>query len=320
MKVGAALDQLLSRLQSVGPVDAGLAEAGLMIDHPLEALVVRALALDAPLGRTDLAAFVAASARPRGMRGGLRAVGAAARRLIKRGLLDGPPGGPYRLAERLEGRVAHFPRLIGPGKGAPPLDLAAAADALATGPAPPLTPESLAAALTGAVDDWRPPLAALEPGGRALVEWVGTAVLAAPLRVTLEHGMQRVSDLSHAALGVRPTAVRAFVATWLTFADGLGRVLDPAALRAQADRRYELLRRWAWFVGCPVAADGLAAGVEPPLVSGAALVRLDWRRILADNRQLEVMRQAEEAAEAVLAAERTRRAEAARAYASGRRE
>lgn len=320
MKVGVALDRLLSRLQPVSPVDAGLAEVGLLIDHPLEALVVRALALDAPLGRTDLAAFVAASPRPRGMRGGLRSVGAAARRLIKRGLIEGPQNGPYRLAERLEGRVAHFPRLIGPEHGAPPLDLPAAAQVLADGPAAPLTAGVLAAAFDGAPVDFAGPLAALEPGGRALLDWVGRAVLAAPLRITLDHAMQQVGELSSAALGVRPPAARAFAATWLTFADALGRVLDPQVLTEQADRRLELLRRWAWFVGCPIAADGLAGGVEPPLISGAALVRLDWRRILADNRQLEVMQQAEEAAQAVLAAERTRRAEAARAYASGRRE
>lgn len=320
MKVGVALDRLLSRLQPTSPVDAGLAEVGLMIDHPVEALVIRALAIDGPLGRTDLAAFVAASPRPKGMRGGLRAVGAAVRRLRKRGLIEGPERGPYRLVERLEGRVACFPRLIGPADGAPALDLPAALDVLAARGAGPLDADTLADGLGMPADECAAALRGLEPGGRALSDWAGAAILDAPLRDTLDHGMDRVADLADAALGVRPDPLRAFSATWLTFVDALGRTLDPTVLSEQADRRAELLRRWAWFVGCPVAAEGLDRGVEPPLISAAALVRLDWRRILADNRELEVMQQAENAAEAVIAAERTRRAEAARAYASGRRE
>lgn len=320
MKVARALDQLLSRLQPISPVDAGLAEAGLMIDHPIEALVVRALALDGPLTPVELAAFVAASPRPRSAKGGLRNVRAAARRLKTRGLVDGPDAGPYRLEERLLGRVAHFPRLVGPADGAPALDLRAADAALQTDGRGRLTPGAVADALGGAAADWAEAVDALEPGGRALADWVGPAVFAAPLRVTLDHAMEQVAALADASMAVAPDPSQTFAATWLTFVDALGRVLDPELLAGSPDRRVELLRRWAWFVGCPVAAEGLEGGIEPPLISAAALVRLDWRRILADARALDVMQAAENAAEAVLAAERTRRAEAARAYASGRRE
>lgn len=318
MKVGEALDRLLSRLQPSSPVDAGLAEAGLMIDDPLEALVLRALALHGPRrpqGRTDLAAFVAASPRPANMASGLAAVGKAVRRLMKRKLIEGPEGGPYRLADRLAERVAHFPRLAGPEGDAPPLDLPAALRALEADPAP-LTPEALAAALGAEPAAWAAALDRLDPAARALVDWVGPRVLRPPLRITLDHGLARLAALTEAALAATPDPVRGLGATWLSFAAALGPVLDPPLLAAQADRRAELLRRWAWFVGCPIAADG----VEPPLISGAALVRLDWRRVQADARALEVMRQAEAAAEAVLDHERKRRAEAARAYASGRRE
>lgn len=316
MTIGDALDRLLTRLQPDRPVDAGLAEVGLMIDDPLEALIIRGLALYGPLSRTDLAAFVAASPRPRETRGGLKAVGAAIRRLARRSLIEGPDTGPHRLAERLAGRIAHFPRLAGldDGEPGPPLDLPAAMQALAGRRDRPLTASALAE--LDAAADWAGLLSGSTPAGRALADWIGPAILEAPLRATLEHGMARVIALAEAALGLTPDARRAFAATWITFAETLGAALDPPLLAAEADRRAELLRRWAWFVGCPIRDEG----VEPPLISAAALVRLDWRRIKADERALDVMRRAEAAADQLISAERKRREEAARAYASGRRE
>ncbi len=315
MRIGDALDRLLTRLQPARPADAGLAEVGLMIGDPLEALLIRALAIYGPLSRTDLAAFVAASPRPKSMKGGLRAVSGAVQRLTRRGLVEGPEVGPHRLADRLAGRIAHFPRLAGldDGEPGPPLDLPAALRRLAGPRDRPLT----ASALTDlAIADGASIIDGLTPAGRALADWIGPAILEPPLRASLAHGMGRITALADAALGVEVPSRRAFGATWITFVEALGPSLDPPLLSAEADRRAELLRRWAWFVGCPVAADG----VEPPLISAAALVRLDWRRIRADERALEVMRRAEAAADEVLAAERKRRAEAARAYASGRRE
>ncbi|MCB9528798.1 MAG: hypothetical protein H6701_10480, partial [Myxococcales bacterium] len=123
MNIPAALDALLGRLQPRTPVDAGLAEAGLMIDDPLEALVLRALALHDAQGPTDLAAFVAASPRPAALKIGLRAIGDATRRLVKRGLVEDAAEGRHRLAAAVAGRFGAFPRLAGAELAeAPPLD------------------------------------------------------------------------------------------------------------------------------------------------------------------------------------------------------
>lgn len=326
MRVPAALDALLGRLQPRTPVDAGLAEAGLMIDDPLEALVLRALALHAAQSPTDLAAFVAASPRPAALKIGLRAIGDATRRLVKRGLVEDAGDGRHRLAAAVAGRFGAFPRLAGAELAeAPPLDLAAALATLPQSPAHrPFTGAALAAALAAAPDTAAPDpaaldraLAALDPPARALADWLGDRVTRDPWRPTLAHATRRVTALVDAALAAPLPPARALEATWLAFLAALGDLLPPALLAASPPRREEFVRRWAWFVGCPITATD---GIEPPLVSAAALARLDYRRVQADDRALAVLQKAEAAAEKVLAAERARRAEAARAYASGRRE
>lgn len=322
MRVPEALDALLARLQPRTPVDAGLAEAGVMIDDPLEALVLRGLAAHGPLSLTDLAAFVAASPRPAQTESGLRAIKAAGRRLRKRGLVDDAGDHRLRLTTALDGLFGAFPRLGGrdrlPTLGSPPaIDLRAALTGLPpTAEHPPLDPAPFAALgfEAAALANHR---AALGDDARALLDWLGARPLAAPWRASLDHGVRRLDALVDTALATPLPPWRGFEASWLVFVEATAEVMPVAVIAASPTRREELVRRWAWFVDCPIAA---ADGAEPAFVSAAALTRLDYRRVVADARALDVMRRAEAAADNVIAAERKRRAEAAKAYASGRRE
>ena len=349
MRVAQALDALIARLQPRTPVDAGLAEAGLLIDDPLEAIVLRALALHGPQSPTDLAAFAAASPRPAEVTIGLRAIGDAIRRLHKRGHLEDTGDGRHRLAAPLVGRFGAFPRLAGAEHAeAPPIDLAAA---LATLPDKPTAARSLTGALlaaalapaatsathatpathaTHATPATHAPLdptaldrqiTALPAPARALLDWLADPITRPPLRATLLHAMTRVTALVDTALAEPLPPERAFQATWLTFITSIADLLPPSLLAHTPPRREELIRRWAWFVGCPITTShGTHRGIEPPLISAAALARLDHRRLLADERALAVLAEAEAAATKLLDAERKRREEAARAYANGRRE
>ncbi len=322
MRVPEALDALLARLQPRTPVDAGLAESGVMIDDPLEALVLRALAAHGPLSLTDLAAFVAASPRPARTESGLRAIKGAGRRLRKRGLVIDADDHRLRLSTALDSGFGAFPRLSGrdrlPTLGPPPaIDLRAAIADLPPPPGPGALDPAPFAALGIDPAALAARRAALPDGARALLDWLGDRPLRAPWRASLDHGMKRLGALVGAALSTPLPPWRGFEASWLVFVEATAEVLPVTVIAPSPTRREELVRRWAWFVDCPIAAPD---GVEPTFVSAAALTRLDHRRVVADARALDVMRRAEAAAEEVLGAERKRRAEAAKAYASGRRE
>lgn len=328
MSVVDALGRLLARAQPDSPVDAGLAEAGLVVADPLEALVLRALALMSPQSATDVAAFVAASPRPDSVHSGLSAVRRVLKRLIARGLVDTRGAqGSYRLAPSVAGRFGAFPRLAASeADRAPVVELdamIAALEQVAPAEPPPITDWMSALGTIGVSAGparstrFTAARAELTESGRTLLDGLGLLPFTPAWRPSLEWTLDSLAAHTDAALGVTADRLQCFVAAWLAFVDRTGVVLQPRLIADQVERRRELARRWAWFAGCAIRREGV---LEVPLISAANLARLDWRRVQADERALETLVEAEQAAAALIDQEKARRAEAARAYASGRRE